>query len=133
MDRDDDGWIWAGTKKGQLLRYDPQARRHTLIDYSGEGAIQACLCADSKVYVLGGPYPKLRVYDRRMQQWQQHDYPVRNGNFWYRAVLNDGQTLLLPNYAGETIFWDTTTERGETVPYPFEGPSPGIVYLAEND
>jgi WD40 repeat protein len=133
MDSDSDGDIWCGTSKGRFLRFNPRTRRHQLIECPGEGAINACLCARGKVYLLGRDYPKLRVYDRRTRTWREYTYPTEKANFWYGATISKGRYLILPNYSGETVLWDTQREEGQLIPYPFKGPTPGIVYVAEGE
>jgi hypothetical protein len=125
MDRDDDGFIWAGSIHQSIHRYDPRTGEVRTIALPAKATASACLCVGDKVYVLGQSYPRLIIYDRKAGTFTEKDYPSPRPDVWYGARPAGGRYLDLFDRGGAGLIrWDTATDTGAAVPWPYEAPFP---------
>jgi hypothetical protein len=125
MSMDDEGWIWAGSIHRLVHRYSPRTGAIETIELPYDANTSACLCAGEKVYMLGQAHPRLIVYDRRRRHFTDHPYPSREPDVWYGTEAVDGRHLyLFDRKSAGLIRWDTETEVGESLPYPWSTTMP---------
>lgn len=125
MSMDDAGGIWAGSIHRIIHRYDPKAGTVESVRLPGDAVASSCICAGNKVYILGQGYPRLIVYNRTTRSFTQHDYPTgKKPDVWYGTEVPGERYLYLFDRNGGVIRWDTRTDTGETIPYPYRGPLP---------
>jgi streptogramin lyase len=126
MDRDDDGFVWAGSVHQSVHRYDPRTGEVKTVPLPAKATASACICLGDKVYVLGQAYPKLIVYDRKDGTFAEKAYPSDKPDVWYGTKAPAGRSLYLFDRGGSGVVkWDTATDTGKAVPWPYKTPFPG--------
>ena len=134
MSRDDDGYVWAGSIHNAIHRYDPRAGRVETVSLPYKAVACACLCAGTKVYVLGQTYPRLIIYDRAAKTFAEKPYPSAKPDVWYGTELINGRSLyFFDKGSAGVIKWDTASDTGRAVPYPFKKPVPGGGHFEPRD
>jgi hypothetical protein len=125
MSMDDDGFIWAGAIHKVVHRYDPRTGKVENVPMPFLATASACLCTGKKVYILGQTYPKLIVYDRTTKKFSEVAYPSAKPNVWYGTEGIDGRHLyLFDRGSAGVIKWDTQTDAGKVIPWPYKAPFP---------
>src|SRR5687768_4725929 len=126
MSMDDEGYIWCGSIHRAVHRYDPRTGTIETIALPYDANVSACICVGRKVYMLGQNYPHLMIYDRASKSFAKADYPSSKADVWYGTESVDGRYLyLFDRGSSGVIRWDTQTESGSAIPYPYQGPLPG--------
>jgi streptogramin lyase len=125
MSMDADGCIWFGSIHHAIHHYDPRTGTAETVPLPSKAVASACLCAGDKVYVLGQAYPRLILYDRKARQFREAAYPSARPNVWYGAGPLDGRHLYLFDQGSGVIEWDTQTDTGKILAYPYRTPLPG--------
>lgn len=121
MSMDDDGYIWVGSIHRVIHRYDPRTGTIETIKLPFDSSTSACICAGRKVYLLGQKYPKLMVYHRDEKRFSEHAYPSANPDVWYGTELVGGRYLyLVDRGSAGVVKWDTQSETGTVIPYPYK-------------
>jgi hypothetical protein len=88
-----------------------------------------------KVYILGQSYPKLIVYDRGATTFSEFPYPSLKPDVWYGVGPIQGRFLYLFDRGSTGVVrWDTETDEGMVIPYPYPGalPSGGHYEATDN-
>src|SRR4051812_32437167 len=125
MSMDEEGYIWAGSVHKAIHRYDPKTGQVETVPLPCQATASACLCAGKKVYVLGQTYPKLIVYDRTTTKFSEIAYPSPKPDVWYGTEAIDGRHLyLFDRGSAGVVKWDTQTEKGVAIPWPYKAPLP---------
>jgi hypothetical protein len=126
MAMDEDGDIWFGSIHHVIHRYTPAtgAVETIRLPHDTDGydlwASQS-LPANGKVYVLTQAYPKLIIYDRATRRFTEKAYPSPKPDVWYGLAHPDGRHLyLFDRGAVGIIKWDTETDTGSVIPYPYK-------------
>jgi hypothetical protein len=120
MSMDEDGFIWVGSTHRVIHRYDPRTGdvRNLALPYNATAS--SCLCAGTKVYILGQSYPRLIIYHRERDQFEELPYPSPKPDVWYGTEAIAGRYLYLFDRGSiGVIRWDTETDEGEPIPYPY--------------
>lgn len=126
MSMDDEGFIWCGSIHRVVHRYDPRAGKIETFPLPYDANVSACICVGKKVYMLGQTYPHLMIYDRASKRFSEVDYPSPKADVWYGTATVDGRHFYLFDRASSGVIrWDTQTESGSAIPYPYQGPLPG--------
>jgi streptogramin lyase len=126
MSMDSDGFIWAGSIHQAIHRYDPRSGNVESVPLPVKSTASSCLCVGKKVYILGQTYPRLIVYDRSTKEFKQSDYPSEKPNVWYGTEAVEGRYLyLFDRGSAGVIKWDTQTDTGKAIAYPYRTPLPG--------
>jgi len=124
MSMDRDGFIWAGSIHRTIHRYDPRTGAVESVPLPDNAVASSCLCVGPKVYVLGQAYPRLIIYDRLAKTFRQVAYPGPKPDVWYGTEALDGRHLFLFDRHSGVVKWDTQTDTGAVLPYPYRGPVP---------
>lgn len=125
MDRDEDGYVWAGSVHHSIHRYDPRTGEIKTVALPAKATASACICAGGKVYVLGQAHPKLIVYDRKAGTFAEKAYPSEKPDVWYGTGPVGGRHLYLFDRGGAGVIkWDTTTDAGKALRWPYKTPFP---------
>ena len=127
MSMDADGQIWAGSIHRRLHRYDPRTGAVETIPVPYEATVCSCLCVGEKVYILGQAYPRLIIYDRSNGpgKFRELAYPSERPDVWYGTGPVGGRHLyLFDRGSAGVIKWDTHTDTGKAIPYPYDTPLP---------
>jgi hypothetical protein len=134
MSMDEDGFIWLGSTHRVIYRYDPHAGSIDQIPLPYDSSTSNCICAGRKVYLLGQSYPRLIIYDRAQKKFSELDYPSPKPDVWYGTEAIDGRHLYLFD-RGTTgvIKWDTQTDSGKVIAYPYETIMPSFGRSVPND
>jgi hypothetical protein len=136
MSMDDEGFVWFGSTHQVLHRYGPRTGQVENFPVPYETpAINNCSCVDSKVYILGQVYPRLIVFDRASRTFSEQAYPSPQPNVWYGTELIDNRLLyFFDRQSVGVIRWDTQSNAGKAMPYPYETsrPTSGIHVAADN-
>jgi len=126
MSMDGEGYIWTGSIHQAIHRYDPRTGTVETLPLPVKATANSCICVGPKVYILGQSYPRLIVYDRSTRKFQEHNYPSDKPNVWYGTEALDGRHLYLFDRASAGVVkWDTQTDTGKAIPYPYQTPLPG--------
>lgn len=133
MEMDEDGDIWFGSIHHVIHRYTPSTGAVETIplpedtaDYKNLWASQS-LPANKKVYILSMDYPRLMIYDRETKSFTEKAYPSPKPNVWYGLSHPDGHHLYLFDRGSVGIIkWDTKTDTGAVIPYPYKTPMPSF-------
>ena len=134
MSMDDDGFIWAGAIHKVVHRYDPRTGRVEDFPIPFLATASACICVGKKVYILGQAYPKLIIYDRAAQKFTEIAYPSSKPNVWYGSEAIDGRHIFLFDRDGAGVVkWDTQTDSGKAVPWPYKDPFPSFGRFEAHD
>lgn len=134
MSRDDDGFIWTGSIHQAIHRYDPRTGNVDTVPLPVKATANACICLGKKVYILGQSYPRLLVYDRSVRGFRQFDYPSDKPNVWYGTEAIHGRYLyLFDRQSAGVIKWDTVSDTGKAIPWPYQSPLPGSGRYEAND
>ena len=121
MSMDEDGFIWLGSTHRLIYRYDPRTAATAEIRLPFDSSTSQCLCAGGKVYLLGQSYPKLMIYERATGRFREAAYPSPKPDVWYGTEAIEGRYLyLFDRGAAGVIKWDTRTDTGVVIPYPYE-------------
>jgi hypothetical protein len=135
MSMDDDGFIWCGSIHRVVHRYDPLNGKVETIAMPYDSSASSCLCVGKKVYILGQSYPRLIVYDRTAHKFSELPYPSSKPDVWYGVGPIHGRILyLFDRGSAGVIRWDTETDSGTVIAYPYQGvlPSAGHYEAADN-
>lgn len=132
MAMDEDGDIWFGSVHHVIHRYTPSTGEvetiplpATTSDYNFWAS--QCLPVGKKVYILGQAYPKLIIYDRSTKQFTEKSYPSPKPDVWYGLAHPDGRHLyFFDRGAVGLIKWDSQTDTGKTIVYPYHTPLPSF-------
>jgi hypothetical protein len=120
MSMDADGSIWAGSIHRMIHRYDPRTGKISSIKLPYDSSAASCICVGKKVCVLGQSYPRLIIYDREAQAFAEADYPSARPDVWYGTEAVDGRHIyLFDRGSSGVIQWDTQTDTGVVIPWPF--------------
>lgn len=135
MSQDEDGFIWAGSVHQAIHRYDPRTGDVQSVSLPAKAAASACICAGEKVYVLGQTHPRLIIYDRRDQSFVEKAYPSAKPDVWYGTEPIKGRFLYLFDRGQDGVIrWDTATDTGQIIPWPYQTPLPSSgQYQPEDD
>jgi streptogramin lyase len=126
MSRDSDGFLWAGSIHQAIHRYDPRTGNVETVPLPVKATASSCLCVGQKVYILGQSYSRLIVYDRSTKEFKQFEYPSQKPNVWYGTEAVDGRYLyLFDRGSAGVIKWDTQTDTGKAIAWPYKTPLPG--------
>jgi hypothetical protein len=127
MSMDADGFVWNGSIHRVVHRYDPRTGTVETIKMPYDSSASNCICSGDKVYILGQSYPKLIIYDRKAKQFRETAYPSAKPDVWYGTEPVDGRHLFLfDRGAAGLIRWDTQTNSGRAVPWPYAAPVPSL-------
>ena len=126
MSMDDEGFIWTGSIHRFVHRYDPRTAAVETIKLPYDSSTSACICVGSKVYMLGQSYPNLIIYDRMTKQFRETPYPGTKSDVWYGTEPLDGNIYLFDRGGAGLIRWDTKTDTGRVVPWPYAAPVPSF-------
>ncbi len=124
MTMDADGFIWTGSIHRVIHRYDPRTGAVETIKLPYDSSSSACICAGDKVYILGQSYPKLMIYNRKTKQFRETPYPSAKPDVWFGTEPVDGNLFLFDRGGAGLIRWDTQTDTGRVIPWPYPGPVP---------
>jgi hypothetical protein len=120
MSMDADGFIWTGSIHRVVHQYDPRTGVVEDIKMPYDSSASNCICVGDKVYILGQSYPKLIIYDRKTKQFREVAYPSAKPDVWYGTEAVDGRHLFLfDRGAVGLIQWDTVTDTGRAIPWPY--------------
>jgi hypothetical protein len=120
MSMDDDGDIWLGSTHRVIYRYDPKKGQIEQLRLPYDATTSQCICAGTKVYLLGQAYPRLIVYDRVGRKFAESAYPSPKPDVWYGTEPVDGRHLYLFDRGSVGVIkWDTRADTGKVVPYPY--------------
>lgn len=121
MSMDADGFIWAGSIHKVVYRYDPRTGNVEGIQLPYNATASSSICVGKKVYILGQSYPRLIIYDRTAKTFSEANYPSAKPNVWYGTETFDGRHFYLFDLATVGVIkWDTQTDTGKTIPYPYK-------------
>jgi hypothetical protein len=121
MSMDSDGYIWLGSIHRVIHRYDPRSGTLDSIKMPFDSSTSSCIAVGRKVYLLGQSYPKLMVYHRDEKRFTEHAYPSAKPNVWYAAESGDARHLyLFDRDTVGVIKWDTHTDTGKPIPWPYK-------------
>src|SRR5262245_54495128 len=133
MSRDDDGFIWAGSIHRAVHRYDPRDGRVETIPIPFDATAASCIASGPKVYILGQSYPRLIVLDRATRRFRERVYGSPKPDVWYGTEAIDDFLYLFDRGSAGVIRWNTNSDTGEAIPFPYDGPPPsGGRYEARN-
>lgn len=125
MSMDDDGFIWAGSIHKAVHRYDPRTGKVEDVPIPSQATASSCICVGKKVYILGQTHPKLTIYDRAAKKFSEVEYPSTKPNVWYGTEAIDGRHFFLFDRGGAGVIkWDTQTDSGKAIPWPYKAPFP---------
>ncbi len=125
MSMDGDGFIWFGSTHRKLYRYHARTGDADEIQLPFDSSTSQTICVRNKVYLLGQSYPKLMIYDRAAKKFGEAAYPTAKPDVWYGTDLVNGKHLYLFDRASAGVIqWDTTTDTGKSIPYPYKTPMP---------
>jgi hypothetical protein len=134
MSMDDDGFIWCGSIHRVVHRYDPRTGDVETIKMPYDSSASSCICVGKKVYILGQSYPKLIVYDRPAAAFSEFTYPSPKPDVWYGVGPIQGHFLyLFDRGAAGVIRWDTESDSGIVIPYPYPGALPSAGHYEAAD
>ncbi|MCC6443809.1 MAG: hypothetical protein IT210_10190 [Armatimonadetes bacterium] len=126
MSMDEDGFIWVGSIHRMVHRYDPHTGDTFTLNLPYKATVSACICSGKKVYMLGQTYPRLIVYHRDSERFEEMAYPSPDPDVWYGTGAAEGRYLYLFDRKGAGIVkWDTASDSGTVIPYPYRTPFPG--------
>ena len=121
MSMDEDGFIWLGSTHRRIFRYDPRTAETEEIPLPFDSSTSQCICVGRKVYLLGQSYPKLMIYDRKARSFSEVAYPSAKPDVWYGSEAIEGRYLyLFDRGTVGVIKWDTHTDTGVAIPYPYK-------------
>lgn len=132
MEMDESGDIWFGSIHHVIHRYTPATGTVETIQLPQmtEGYhlwASQCLPASGKVYILGQAYPKLMIYDRRTKKFNETNYPSPKPDVWFGLKHPDGRHLFFFDRGGVGLIkWDSQTNTGRSIPYPYATPLPSF-------
>ena len=120
MSMDDEGFVWAGSIHRMIHRYDPRTGKAQSIQLPYDTVASTCICVGKKVYILGQSYPKLMIYDRASQTFSEKAYPSARPDVWYGTeAVAEGFIYLFDRGSTGVIRWDTHSDTGEVIPWPY--------------
>lgn len=126
MAMDDDGNIWFGSIHHVVHRYNPRSGAVETIalpkttDSYKFWASQS-LPMNKKVYFLGEAYPNLLIYDPLRKTFTEKPYPSPKPDVWYGVASPDKRHMYLFDRGGVGLIkWDTETDTGKPISYPFK-------------
>jgi hypothetical protein len=124
MSMDDQGFIWTGSIHRVIHRYDPRNGRVTTIPLPFDASAASCIAVGPKVYILGQAYSRLIILDRPTGKFREVAYPSRKPDVWYGTGDIDGFLYLFDRSDVGVIRWDTRSDSGEVIPFPYKAPLP---------
>lgn len=126
MAMDDNGDIWFGSIHHVVHRYNPRTGAVETIPLPKTTEnykfwASQSLPVNKKVYFLGQAYPKLLVYDTIQKTFTEKPYPSPRPDVWYGIASPDKQHLYLFDRGSVGLIkWDTQTDTGKAIPYPYK-------------
>lgn len=127
MSMDEEGFIWAGAIHKVVHRYDPRTGKVEDFPLPFQATASSCICVGKKVYILGQSYPKLIIYDWAAKKFNEVAYPSAKPNVWYGTEALDGRHIFLFDRGGAGVInWDTQTDSGKVIPWPYKAPFPSF-------
>jgi hypothetical protein len=132
MAMDEDGDIWFGSIHHAIHRYTPSTGAVETIPLPQTTAnyklwASQCLAANRKIYILGQAYPKLVIYDRQTRSFSETSYPSPKPDVWFGIAHPDGRHLFFLDRGGVGIIkWDSKTDTGRAIPYPYKTQLPSF-------
>src|ERR1043165_4120315 len=121
MTMDNDGFIWVGSARSVMLRYDPRSGQIEKVPLPFDLTVSSSLCVGKKVYLLGQSYPKLVIYQRDTKRFRETDYPSPNPTVWYGTGPVSGRYLYLFDRSSVGVIrWDTQRDIGTAIPWPYK-------------
>jgi hypothetical protein len=132
MAMDEDGDIWFGSIHHVIHRYTPSTGAVETIPLPQTSAnyklwASQCLAANRKIYILGQAYPKLVIYDRQTRTFSETSYPSPKPDVWFGIAHPNGRHLYLLDRGGVRIIkWDSKTDTGKAIPYPYKTQLPSF-------
>ena len=121
MSMDDAGFIWTGSIHRVIHRYDPRTGAMEDFPMPYDSSASNCICAGGKVYVLGQSYPRLIIFDRTAKSFSEAEYPSPKPDVWYGTEAVNGRHLYLFDRGSTGVIkWDTQTDTGMVIPYPYK-------------
>ncbi len=134
MSRDEDGFLWAGSIHRAVHRYDPRTGEVETIKLPYDATASACLCVGGKVYILGQSYPRLIILDRSTGSFQEVAYPSPHPDVWYGVEAGDDRHLYLFDRGSVGVIrWDSRTDTGQVIPWPYETSPPSAGRIEPRD
>jgi hypothetical protein len=133
MSMDEDGFIWAGSIHRMVHRYDPRTGKADNIELPYQATASACICVGKKVFILGQTYPKLIIYDRPSKKFSEIAYPSAKPNVWYGTDAVGQHIFLFDRGSAGVIKWDTQTDTGKVIAWPYKTPLPSSGRYADKD
>ncbi len=134
MSRDDEGFIWAGSIHQAIHRYDPRTGQVQTVQLPVKATASACICVGKKVYILGQSYPRLLIYDRTAKKFHEKNYPSAKPDVWYGTEAIGGRCIYLFDRGGAGVIkWDTRTDTGKALRYPYQTPLPSSGHYEPSD
>ena len=120
MSMDDEGFVWAGSIHQMIHRYDPRTGKAQSIQLPYDAVASTCICVGKKVYILGQSYPKLLIYDRSSHTFSEKTYPSPRPDVWYGTeAVAERFIYLFDRGSTGVIRWDTHSDTGEVIPWPY--------------
>lgn len=127
MAMDEEGDIWFGSIHHVIHRYTPSTGAVETIPLPQDAAeyknlwASQLLPANKKVYILSMAYPRLMIYDRATKHFTEKAYPSPKPDVWYGLSHPDDRHLYLFDRGSVGIIkWDTKTDTGTVIPYPYK-------------
>jgi hypothetical protein len=115
-------------------RYDPRTGTVQTLQMPFDSSASSCICVGKKVYILGQNYPKLIIYDRGAEKFSEHAYPSPNPDVWYGTPLIANRFIyLFDRGAAGLIRWDTQTDTGTPIAYPYKTTLPSAGHYEPAD
>lgn len=134
MSMDDEGFIWLGSTHRIIYRYDPRTGTADEIKLPFNSSTSQTLCVGKKVYLLGQSWPKLMIYDRTAKKFSEAAYPTAKPDVWYGTDVGDGRHFYLFDRGSTGVIkWDTTTDTGKVIPYPYKTVLPSSGQFVASD
>ena len=134
MSMDAQGHIWTGSIHRVVHRYDPRSGDVESIPLPYDCTAASCICAGQDVYILGQGYPRLIIYNRKNGEFREAAYPSPKPDVWYGTELIGGRYLYLFDRGGVGLIkWDTTTDTGQAIRYPYQTPLPSAGHHESRD
>lgn len=120
MNMDDEGFLWVGSTRSVMLRYDPRSGQIEKIPLPYAITVSSCLCAGRKIHVLSQTHPRLIIYERDTKRFREAAYPSPKPDVWYGTGLIRSRYLYLFDRGSVGLIkWDTTTDTGTALPWPY--------------
>ena len=126
MAMDENGDIWFGSIHHVVHRYSPSTGAVETIPLpktteSYKFWASQSLPMGGKIYFLGEAYPNLLIYNPLRKTFTEKPYPSPKPDVWYGIAGPDNRHLyLIDRGSVGFIKWDTQTDTGKAIPYPYK-------------